>query len=366
MPLASSPEEALARLRLIRSDAVGPATFWALLERFGTAAAALDALPGLALRGGARTALRVASAEDARAEIAAAERFGAKILHCGEPSYPEPLAQLDPAPPVVTVKGASSVFAKRAVAIVGARNASAIGRTFAETLAQELSDAGFAIVSGLARGIDAAAHRGALKGGTVAVLAGGINVLYPPENAGLALSLQETGALVSEMPFGVEPLARHFPRRNRIISGLSLGVVVVEAALHSGSLITARYALEQNRDVFAVPGSPLDPRARGTNDLIRQGAILTESAHDVLAVLAATPWRTPPPLARALSARPAPEASDPGLQRRVLELLSPTPVGIDDLAGQLDAPPAALSAALLELELAGRLTRHPGHQVSLP
>jgi DNA processing protein len=248
---------------------------------------------------------------------------------------------------------------------VGARNASALGRRFASQIAADLGAAGFAVASGLARGIDAAAHEGSLKTGTIAAIAGGIDKIWPPENEKLAQALQETGCLLSEMPLGLEAQARHFPRRNRLIAGLSLGVVVVEAALHSGSLITARYAVEANREVFAVPGSPLDPRARGSNDLIRQGAILTEGIDDIVPVLTPglaqtfRPAALPPQPLIPLDAE-----GDPRLQMRLVELLGPAPTEIEELIRQTGAPPAAVAAALLELEVAGRLTRHPGRQVS--
>jgi DNA processing protein len=358
--------EKLNWLRLIRSPTVGAVTFWALLERYGTAARALEALPVLARRGGAARPLEPASAKSAMAELEAGAAYGASLLACGEPDYPQDLARLDPAPPLIWSKGHLPVLRKRSVAIVGARNASALGRRFAEDLARELGQAGFAIASGLARGIDAAAHRGAAPSGTIAVMAGGVDKIYPPENVQLAQDLQATGALISEMPMGHEPQARNFPRRNRLIAGLGLGVVVVEAALHSGSLITARYALEADRDVFAVPGSPLDPRARGCNDLLRQGAILTEGAGDVLAALEPSLVRparagTMPPLQ---PARIDDSDTDPRLANQILELIGPAPTGVDELIRQTGAPSAAVAAALLELELAGRVARLPGQHVA--
>jgi DNA processing protein len=360
-----APDEKFAWLRLIRSEAVGPVTFWALLERFGTAQRAVEALPRLAQRAAAKRPIALASEATCRAEAALGEAIGARLVAFGEADYPAHLARLDPAPPLLWIKGNRGVLQKPCVAVVGARNASALGRKFASDIALELGKAGFSVASGLARGIDAAAHAGSLSTGTIAAMAGGVDQIWPPENGKLAEDLQQFGCLLSEMPLSLEPQARHFPRRNRLIAGLSLGVVVVEAALHSGSLITARYAVEANREVFAVPGSPLDPRARGSNDLIRQGAILTEGIDDILQVLApslaapARPLAPPPPPLVAMDAD-----GDPKLQRQLAALLGPAPTDIDELVRQTGAPAAAVAAALLELELAGHLTRHPGRQVS--
>lgn len=360
-----TPPEKLAWLRLIRSDSIGPVTFWALLERFGTAQAAVRALPDLAMRGGSKRPISLAAEALCADEIGRGDAFGARLIAFGEAEYPDALARLDPAPPLIWAKGSLAVLRQPCVAIVGARNASALGRRFASQIAADLGAAGFAVASGLARGIDAAAHEGSLKTGTIAAIAGGIDKIWPPENEKLAQALQETGCLLSEMPLGLEAQARHFPRRNRLIAGLSLGVVVVEAALHSGSLITARYAVEANREVFAVPGSPLDPRARGSNDLIRQGAILTEGIDDIVPVLTPglaqtfRPAALPPQPLIPLDAE-----GDPRLQMRLAELLGPAPTEIEELIRQTGAPPAAVAAALLELEVAGRLTRHPGRQVS--
>lgn len=353
------------RLRLIRSDNVGPVTYFQLLNHFGSATAALQALPDLARRGGRARPPRVPSIADAEAEIATAARHGATLVSAGEPAYPAILATLTDAPPILYVIGRAELLRQRVVAIVGARNASANGIRFARQLAADLGSAGFVVVSGLARGIDTAAHQGALATGTVAVMAGSADVVYPPENDRLHAEIAERGAVISEMPPGLEPQARHFPRRNRIVSGLSLGVVVVEASPKSGSLITARLAGEQGREVFAVPGSPLDPRARGTNDLIRQGATLTEGAADVLAVLGGA---APPPLS--LPAQIAgiavlsDEASLLTARQRVVEKLGPAPVPVDEIIRQCQLPAALVLTILLELELAGRLTRHPGNQVS--
>lgn len=361
--------ERLASLRLARTPNIGPVTFAGLIARFGSARAAVDAVPGLARRGGAAAPLRIPSLDDAKREFDAIVRIGGRLLIAHDSDYPAGLAALDAPPPVLTVIGHPVLLGRDMVAIVGARNASALGRKFASHLAADLGAAGLVVVSGLARGIDAAAHEGALETGTVAVMAGGVDIVYPPENEGLYRRLANEGVLVSEMPPGQAPQARHFPRRNRIISGLARGVAIVEAAEGSGSLITANYALEQGREIFAVPGSPLDPRARGTNRLIREGATLTENAADVLAVLK-------PILARAFREPPPPGAgAGPGettgidaeadrIRAKISELLGPAPVEIDDLVRQSGASPAAVLTVILELELAGRLARHPGNRVS--
>jgi DNA processing protein len=361
-----SDSERRDRLRLIRADNVGPVTYFQLLDHFGSATAALQALPDLARRGGRARPPRVPSIAEAEAEIAMAAKRGAGLITAGEQGYPAILAAVSDAPPVLYVLGRRDLLLQRAIAIVGARNASGNGVRFARQLASELGGAGLVVVSGLARGIDTAAHQGALATGTVAVMAGGVDVVYPPENDRLHAEIAERGAVISEMPPGLEPQARHFPRRNRIVSGLSLGVVVVEASPKSGSLITARLAAEQGREVFAVPGSPLDPRARGANDLIRQGATLTESAADVLAVLGGIPV---PPSPESLSdSMPAAvlqdEASLLTARQLVIEKLGPAPVPVDEIIRQCQLPPALVLTILLELELAGRLTRHPGNQVS--
>jgi DNA processing protein len=365
----STSVERLALLRLIRSENVGPITVRQLLERFGTAEAALAALPELARRGGRRRPIKVASRGEAERELAALEACGAEPLALTDKQYPQALAAIPDAPPVLAVLGHAHLLERRAVAVVGARNASANGRRLAERLASELGQSGYLVVSGLARGIDAAAHKGALASGTAAVVAGGVDVVYPEENRALYEDIRETGVVLSEMPPGTEPQARHFPRRNRIISGLSLGVLVVEAAPRSGSLITARLGLEQNREVFAVPGSPLDPRARGCNHLIRQGATLVESAQDVLEVLEAmikTPLEEPftPEFEPGAPALP-PESELEAGREKVLELLGPTPVMVDEVIRQCQLSPAVVNLVLLELELAGRLERHPGNRVAL-
>ncbi|HKF07323.1 MAG TPA: DNA-processing protein DprA [Xanthobacteraceae bacterium] len=359
-----SDEQRLDWLRLIRSDNVGPRTFRALNNHYGGARAALSAVPDLARRGGATGPARP-SREDAAREFKAAKTLGVSFVALGEPDYPRRLQMIDDAPPLLAVRGNAAALNLPAVAVVGARNASAAGVRFAERLARDLGEAGFAVVSGLARGIDAAAHRASLASGTIAVLAGGHDRLYPPEHAELAGAILAQGALVSEMPFGREPRARDFPRRNRLISGICAGVVVVEAARRSGSLITARFALEQGREVFAVPGSPLDPRAEGSNDLIKQGATLVTEAADVLADLRPI-IGTPIELRAEEPEAPPPPAELGAAERaRIVELLGPTPVPIDDLVRLSGSSPAAVRVVLLELELAGRLERHGGALVSL-
>jgi DNA processing protein len=358
-------EQRLDWLRLIRSDNVGPRTFRALVNHYGGAHAALSALPGLARRGGAKGPARIASREEAQRELKAAQALGATFVALGEPDYPPRLQMIDDAPPLLAVRGNPAALRLPAVALVGARNASAAGLRFAERLARDLGTAGLTVVSGLARGIDAAAHRASLATGTVAVLAGGHDHVYPREHIELADAILAQGALVSEMPFGHEPRARDFPRRNRLISGLCAGVVVVEAAKRSGSLITARFALEQGREVFAVPGSPLDPRAEGANDLIKQGATLVTDAADVLAVL--RPILRVAVELRAEEPEPPASGAEPGAgeRARIVALLGPTPVPVDDLVRLSGSSPAVVRVVLLELELAGRLERHGGALVSL-
>jgi DNA processing protein len=330
-------EQRIDWLRLIRSDRVGPLTFRSLVNHFGSAHAALERLPDLARRGGASRPGRICGEADARAELAASARIGVHLIAPGEAGYPPRLAVLDDAPPLLGVRGALEVLMRPVIAIVGSRNASGAGLKFAATLARDLGEAGFVIASGLARGIDQSAHRASLTSGTMAVLAGGHDKIYPPEHQELLASIIDAGgAAISEMPLGHVPRARDFPRRNRLISGVALGVVVVEAAHRSGSLITARIAAEQGREVFAVPGSPLDPRAAGTNDLIKQGATLTTEASDVI------------------------DAVEP-----IMALLGPSPVLLDDLIRMAATSPAIVRTVLLELELAGRLERHGGGLVSL-
>jgi DNA processing protein len=359
-----SDSERRTWLSLARSPNVGGVTFHALLGRFGSAEAALAELPRLVRRGGGDTRPLPTDA-DAAKEIDRLARLGGRFIASIEPEYPRGLAALDAAPPIISVFGKPELLEREMIAIVGARNASALGRKLAGQLAADLAETGLVVTSGMARGIDSAAHEGALAGGTCAVVAGGIDYVYPPENAKLYDRLKAEGAIVSEMPVGLVPQARHFPRRNRIISGLSRGVIVVEAAEGSGSLITANYALEQSREVFAIPGSPLDPRAKGTNRLIREGATLTETAADVLAVLSpiigrdfGEPERQPFELAETS------DAECDRLRKALEEALGPAPVEIDELVRQTGASPATLQTILLELELAGRIARHPGNKVS--
>ena len=352
-------------LRLIRSENIGPRTFRSLLNHYGSAAAALDALPGWARRGGASRAGRICSREEAERELSAARKLGISFVGLGEPDYPTRLRMIDDAPPLLAVRGSDTTLARPMIALVGSRNASAAGTKFAERIAREFGDAGFVVVSGLARGIDAAAHRATVTSGTVAVLAGGHDRVYPPENVPLLEQLLPSGAAVSEMPLGLTPRAQEFPRRNRLISGLALGVVIVEAAQRSGSLITARMANEQGREVFAVPGSPLDPRCEGTNGLIKQGATLVTEAEDVLAVLRPILGQQLP-LSFEEPDGPNPLSEPNGGEReRIVALLGPTPVSIDDLVRLSKSSPAIVRTVLLELEIAGRLERHGGGLVSL-
>jgi DNA processing protein len=360
-----SDSSRLAWLRLSRAQNVGPVTFAALIARYQTAHAALDALPRLAKRGGASD-LKIPDEDDARRELDALEELGGRMIASCESEFPTGLAALEAPPPLIMVRGRSELLAQEMVAVVGARNASALGRKFASAIAADLGAAGLVVASGLARGIDTAAHEGSLPLGAIAVLAGGVDDIYPPENAGLYERIAADGVVLSEIPLGQKPQAKHFPRRNRIISGLSRGVIVVEASEGSGSLITANFALEQGREVFAVPGSPLDPRAKGTNRLIREGASLIECADDVLDVIR-------PQLGRAFrepdcSRMPQPELSDADaghVRQKVEELLGPAPVDVDELVRQCRAPVAAVLTVLLELELAGRLARHAGNRVGM-
>jgi DNA processing protein len=395
--LQLSDEQRFDWLRLSRSEGVGPRTFQLLVNRHGGARAALAALPKLSGR-----SLRIASEEDIAREMAEAARCGARFVAIGEADYPALLRRIDSAPPLIALHGDAAIFAKPAVAIVGARNASAAGLAFAERLARGLAQAGFAIVSGLARGIDIRAHQASLETGTIAVLAGGLDKVYPPEHAPILEKLIAQGAVLSEMPFGWEARGRDFPRRNRLVSGLAQGIVVVEAARKSGALITARFAGEQGRDVFAVPGSPLDPRAEGTNDLLRDGAMICTSAQDVIDALARQiEWPEQNRLAESSGDEPlwdeldlpeiagapkTPHGSDAGdpvpkgktrptgadafaasrgdMRTRIIALLGPTPISIDELARAADMPAGELRAVLLELELAGQLERQDGDLVS--
>ena len=347
-------------LTLARTENVGPVTFDHLVDRFGSAAEALEALPDLARRGG-RAQIRLPSAAEIDRELEDGEALGARLVCACETDFPQPLAALDPPPPLIWTLGRAELLQRPCVAVVGARVASAAGQRFARGLAAELGAAGLVVVSGLARGIDGAAHEGALPTGTAAVLGGGVDDVYPPEHAGLHQRLRERGCLVSESPPGRGATARDFPRRNRIISGLSKAVVVVEAELRSGSLITARLAAEQGREVLAVPGSPLDPRARGANDLIRQGAAICEGVEDVLRALETLRGLREPERPRF---RDPPVDADAALTRRLADLLSPTPVSRDELVRACGAPAPAVFAALVELSLAGRAELQPGGMVA--
>jgi DNA processing protein len=362
--------ERFARVRLLRSPNVGPVTYYHLLKRFGSAQAALPALPDLAARGGA--GYRAAPGERIEAEFAAAARAGARYLFHDDPDYPLALLAVDQPPPILCVRGNLALFDQPGAAIVGARNASAGAVRLARDFAAGLAERGFAVISGLARGIDAAAHTGALgaghdDGGTIAVIAGGIDVVYPPEHRGLQDRIADEGLLVAQMPPGTEPQARHFPSRNRIIAGLAAGTVVVEAALKSGSLITARLAGEFGREVMAVPGSPLDARAHGCNQLIRDGATLVQSADDIAELIgtfegtARSTFRERDPTDYLV-----PEAeADGDTVASIATLLGTAPVGVDELIRQSGAAPGTVADALLDLELAGRLVRHAGGRVSL-
>jgi DNA processing protein len=379
-PEALTPAETLDRLRLARTDGVGPVAYRRLMARFGTATMALDALPALGRAGGRLAPAAIPSPADAQRELDALAKLGARLLFAGQPDYPPLLALLDDAPAVLAVLGDPQLLSARAVALVGGRNASANGQRVAEELGADLAHT-LVVVSGLARGIDAAAHSGALRTGfTVAAVAGGLDIPYPPEHAELQRRVAEVGAVVSEAPVGTTPQSRHFPRRNRIIAGLALGVVVVEAALRSGSLITARLAQEAGRELFAVPGSPLDPRSRGANDLIRQGAHITETAADVLENLPDHPEReglsrfplfVRGPMSGA-SERP-PNWLEPTegpedlvkIRMQVIDLLGTSPTAVDDVVRRCQFSPAAVMAVLLELELAGRIQTLPGSRVAL-
>ena len=364
-----SDRQRLNWLRLIRTPNVGPATFRDLINRFGSAEAALEILPELVISGGAGRTVRIPSASEAEAELQVAERAGARFVGIGEPDYPPLLKRMDNPPPLLAIKGTAAIFSLPPVAIVGARNASLAGIKMARMLAAELGRQGYSVISGLARGIDTAAHQGSLTTGTVAALAGGLDRPYPPENIDLCNEIAERGgATVSEMPFGWEPRAQDFPRRNRIISGLALGLVVVEAAKRSGSLISARLAGEMGRLVFAVPGSPLDPRAAGANGLLKEGAILVTEAADIIEAIAPLSGGGSIPLPPSFNEPPDFSATPPtgdSDRERVVEALGPTPVGIDELIRHTRLHPAQIFMILLELDLAGRLERHSGGSVSL-
>lgn len=368
--IALTERQRIAWLRLIRSDNVGPATFRDLINHCGSAENALAMLPELSARGGATRAIRIAGVQEAERELEAAHRFGARFVGIGEPDYPPALRQIEGAPPLLAMKGDLSAATRPSVGVVGSRNASISGAKFAAMIARDCGRAGYTVTSGLARGVDTAAHRASLETGTIAVLAGGLDQPYPPENVPLLDEIAEgAGLAVSEMPFGWEPRARDFPRRNRLISGISLGVVVVEAAERSGSLITARMAADFGRLVFAVPGSPLDPRCHGTNDLLKQGAIVTTGPDDVIEALAPlSQLELPLPGVREPDGQArvgVPASASDGDRAAVSTALGPTPVEIDDIVRHTGLSPAQVYLLLLELDLAGRLDRHAGGLVSL-
>ena len=356
-------------LRLFRSDNVGPITFYKLLERFGTAEAALDALPELAKRGGAKRVLKACPKAQVEREMDALSDIDGVFITRAEAGYPPLLAHIDDAPPVISALGHPHLLTKRTIAVIGARNASLNGRNFARRISNELGQAGFLVASGLARGLDAAAHQGSLATGTIAVLGGGVDVIYPKENDTLYEEIKAQGVIVSEIELGTQPKARHFPRRNRIISGLARATVVVEASLRSGSLITARMALEQNREVFAVPGAPSDPRAQGCNNLIKQGAHLIQGSSDVLEVLNSlvqSGLQARKPLDYQQPSLPFPDDKELEIARtEIQEMLSPSPVTVDELIRNCQFSCSTVSLVLLEMELAGRLERHPGNRVAL-
>lgn len=350
-------EERLDWLRLYRCASIGPATFFRLIGRFGAASSAIEALPELLGR-----PVQIPSRQAAQRELEALHRLHGRLITAADRDFPAALRATGQAP-LIQVCGRAELLNQDAVAVVGARNASLAGCRLARELAHDLAAAELTVVSGLARGIDRAVHEGALPGPTAAVVAGGLDVVYPPEHRALHQRLCAEGCVVSEMAPGTQPTAGHFPRRNRLIAGLSLGVLVVEASLRSGSLITARHALEQGRELFAVPGSPLDPRSRGPNSLLRQGAVLTENAADLLDVL--RPMRRNSQVVRAVQTPVVEPFDDLGSHQFVVNCLGPTPVTVDEIVRQCQLSPAVVSMVLLELELAGRLERHPGNQVSL-
>lgn len=362
MNAADAPRR--AKLRLIRSANVGPVTYAALLRRFGSAEAALDAIPTLAARGGGR-AVALADPRAVEAEFGRVAALGARHIFIDEPDYPPLLREIESAPPAIIVRGDAGLAARSVVAMVGARNASAAACRFARGLAQDLAREGVVVASGLARGIDSAAHAGSLDGGTIGVIAGGVDVVFPPENAALQDAVATQGLLIAEQPPGVEPRARHFPWRNRIIAGVAAGTIVVEAAPRSGSLITARLAGEAGREVMAVPGSPLDPRAQGCNLLIREGATLIQSAADIIEAIRPIDARVLRDPGAGFDGSPVSSDASDRERASIVDLLGPAPVPVDELIRLSGSAPAIVQTVLLELELAGRLDRHAGGKVSL-
>jgi DNA processing protein len=362
-----SEAEKIARIQLYRSENVGPITFYHLLHRYQTAVEALSLLPELARRGGLSSSLRIYPTAKVMKEIDRHRKFGAALVVWGEPLYPKTLSLIPDASPVLSFKGNTGLLEQKTIAIVGARNCSLIGKRISSTYAQELGERGYIISSGLARGIDSAAHQGALATGTLAVIAGGIDQIYPSENKTLFDQLYEKGLIIAEAPFGMEPQANLFPRRNRLISGLSLGVIVIEAAFQSGSLITARYANEQGKEVFVVPGSPIDPRYKGSNYLLKQGANLITSTNDVIDILE-KPYVVPNYKEENTWIEESLE-SDEGVNQElsgtILSLLSPTAILLDELIRACRVSSMQIQGILLQLELAGKIIRHPGNRVSL-
>ncbi|WDI31397.1 DNA-processing protein DprA [Hyphococcus flavus] len=365
------PCEKLDWLQLIRTQNIGPITFHRLIAKYKTADAALKALPELSRKAGRRTQLKASDRAQCEAELEKADKHGARIIAACEDNYPKALKAIPDHPPLIYVRGHASLFGKPAVAIIGARNASGVGRKIARTLAGGLGQAGYVVTSGLARGIDGAAHDAALTTGTIAVVAGGVDVIYPPEHEDLTERIAREGAVISECPMGAQPTARDFPKRNRLISGLSRGVVVVEAAAKSGTLLTANFALEQGREVFAVPGSPLDPRCQGANRLIRDGATLVERADDIINALAAQTrnlsdkGRDLLGWADGMGEQELDPAMLASLRRQVLEILSFTPLHRDEILREADAPPGLVADTLLELVLTGEAMEHEGGRFSL-
>ena len=365
--------DVLSSLQLFRSENVGPRTFDSLVKLHGSARKALEAIPQMAAKGGRKKPIKIFSASDAEKEIDSCAKIGARIMVSSDPKYPKLLKEVPDHPPVITIYGRDDVFNENIVGIVGARNASANGCNFTKILAKDLGSHGLVVASGLARGVDTNAHEGSLKTGTIAVVAGGVDKIYPPENRELFHKIKEGGCVITEFPFGSAPKAQNFPRRNRIISGMSLGVIVIEANLKSGSLITAKMALEQGREVFSVPGSPLDPRCAGTNSLIKQGATLIESANDVMEVLndiienrgkLALFERADGKFIQA-TAKPILENDLARVRPIILEKLSCTPTCVDDIISQTQISPNIVWTVILELELAGKLVRNIGNKVSL-
>lgn len=363
----SSDRELINWIRLIRSENVGPKTFYQLLEIYGSAADAIEAIPDIAMRVGNKRPITICDYDVAEREIENSQKIGAEIITKYNPAYPKRLAQIDDAPPVLTVLGNKSLLAQNNVAIVGSRNASVNGCRIASEIAKDLGDNGFVVVSGLARGIDTSAHKGSLSSGTVAVIAGGVDHIYPKENECLYNAIANEGVIIAESPCGAVPRSESFPARNRIISGLSYGTLVVEATVKSGSLITANYALEHGREVMAVPGFPMDPRASGPNKLIKEGATLVESADDVIEVIGYNRSkkieRLPENKSTNISLPQDNELNE--IRSLILQKLSTTPIVIDDLVLEIDIEARKLLSALLELEIAGRVVRHPGNKVAL-